>query len=401
MASQSCRFSAHVLFMDEPLVLIHIPISFYPFFIHPILQLLFHDVSPIDSGGKFTGSIETDFLNISITPVECSITCSRTLATLYFVPMVDKFRQIAAPMGKSIDISEEEFLAMQVEGQGLDAGQRVVELTSPLAMAGISIFFISTYFTDYVLVPKSSKTEVIETLLERGFNVDQFTGTISEESSSQFNSSISSPESLAELQARTLMTLHDHDIQPQVDMTLRLVQCAAHYREFTGTKTYAILRPNLVASLLQDNPRFFSLTVAATDPAPSLLLEKRLLSRFLLYQPEEQNSPSSSEEDANLLLGSKEDTFIAITLDLQDLSFEAAGIVAGVASTLAADPASKENVGTKETNNHNLELGFLSTARAVTVIVCEEAVQEDKIMLSGLEMLRTKKGRRGYALPEE
>lgn len=36
-----------------------------------------------------------------------------------------------------IQISSEDYVAIQVDGQGLDAGQRVLELTSPLAMAGM------------------------------------------------------------------------------------------------------------------------------------------------------------------------------------------------------------------------------------------------------------------------
>lgn len=36
-----------------------------------------------------------------------------------------------------IHISEDDYIVIQVDGQGLDAGQRVLELTSPLAMAGM------------------------------------------------------------------------------------------------------------------------------------------------------------------------------------------------------------------------------------------------------------------------
>lgn len=36
-----------------------------------------------------------------------------------------------------IEISTEDYIVIQVDGQGLDAGQRVLELTSPLAMAGM------------------------------------------------------------------------------------------------------------------------------------------------------------------------------------------------------------------------------------------------------------------------
>ena len=34
-------------------------------------------------------------------------------------------------------MSSEEFVAVSVEGEGLEAGQRVLELTTPLAMAGM------------------------------------------------------------------------------------------------------------------------------------------------------------------------------------------------------------------------------------------------------------------------
>lgn len=39
-------------------------------------------------------------------------------------------------------------------------------------------------------------------------------------------------------------------------------------------------------------------------------------------------------EENNLLLGSKEDVFVPIMLDLRNLSFQATGIICGVASKL-------------------------------------------------------------------
>lgn len=51
--------------------------------------------------------------------------------------MVEGFERAAISTHGKVQISSEDYLVMQVEGQGLDAGQRVVELTSPLAMAGM------------------------------------------------------------------------------------------------------------------------------------------------------------------------------------------------------------------------------------------------------------------------
>jgi hypothetical protein len=93
----------------------------------------------------------------------------------------------------------------------------------------------------------------------------------------------------------------------------------------------SILRDALTTVLLIDEPRFLSLTLAALDPAASLLLEKRLLPRFALRS----SSHGNYEDGSGLLLGSKEDYLIPITLDLRDLPLEASGIVCGVAGRLA------------------------------------------------------------------
>lgn len=96
----------------------------------------------------------------------------------------------------------------------------------------------------------------------------------------------------------------------------------------------SILRDALTTVLLVDEPRFLSLTLAALDPAASLLLEKRLLPRFARQSVSPGGTPVY-EDGSGLLLGSKEDHLIPITLDLRDLPLEASGIVCGVAGRLA------------------------------------------------------------------
>lgn len=68
--------------------------------------------------------------------------CSRELADRFFRPLAGLFNKIASNgKGKrakeNVELSMEDYIVIQVEGQGLDAGQRVLELTSPLAMAGM------------------------------------------------------------------------------------------------------------------------------------------------------------------------------------------------------------------------------------------------------------------------
>lgn len=86
------------------------------------------------------------FLNVSITPVEVSVICPRRLVEKYFDPFINQLSQVDASLRSRVDVSDNDYIAMQVLGQGLEAGKRVLELTSPLAMAGmcVSIYTLPT-----------------------------------------------------------------------------------------------------------------------------------------------------------------------------------------------------------------------------------------------------------------
>ena len=124
---------------DDCLALIHIPLDLYPFYMRAILQLLFHGVPPLEdqlqARPELPATFRPGFMNVSITPVECSVICARALVDRYFSPLLEAQRGI--PFASRVKISSEDYIVMQVEGQGLDAGQRVLELTSPLSMAGV------------------------------------------------------------------------------------------------------------------------------------------------------------------------------------------------------------------------------------------------------------------------
>ena len=133
------QLTHEVTFQDGHFALIHIPLEYYAFFLQPIQRLLFGEDHDEDCH-KIRWPYRHNFLNISITPVECSVVCSRDLANRFFKPLADRFSGLLSNAGKEVDqvqISPEDFDVIQVDGQGLDAGQRVLELTSPLATAGM------------------------------------------------------------------------------------------------------------------------------------------------------------------------------------------------------------------------------------------------------------------------
>lgn len=92
------------------------------------------DAPDYPTPGRPSSAIK-DFVNISVTPVECSVVCSRASVDKWFAPII-KTLETGGHRG-DVMIGMDEFVAIQVDGEGLDAGQRVLDLTSPLALAGV------------------------------------------------------------------------------------------------------------------------------------------------------------------------------------------------------------------------------------------------------------------------
>ncbi|KAI4211902.1 MAG: hypothetical protein LQ351_005393 [Letrouitia transgressa] len=362
--------SAQIHFIDAQLSLVHIPLAQYQHFLQVVLKLLF-PVPADESEARVHGpgqshpfsswANEHPFFNVSITPIECSIVCSKSLAQELLSPAIDSFRRIANVRPDQATISSESFVVISVEGEGLEAGQRVLELTSPLALAGISIFFITTYFSDYILVPSRARGQVVRALEERGFQFEKGSEAYvnlsghhhrSKSSTSSFddkNPPTPPPTTVSELQSRTFALLKRHAIRPQVNSHIRLAHCAGRRDNPNSFLLDELgLQVGLVKCLIHQ-PRFLSLTLTQDEPA-SLLLEKQLLSNF------------GSE---NILLGSKDDFLVPIILDLDPLPLEATGIVCGVAGKLAGSTAS-------EGLTDKIEMSYLSTVRAGTVMVDEK-----------------------------
>ncbi|KAK7517146.1 ACT domain-containing protein [Phyllosticta citriasiana] len=379
MEASMTLLNAHIQFLDTQLALIHIPLHLYSNFLQPILRLLLPASRPSSAGSNGSArprkswAYEHPFTNISITPIECSIACSRELAGDLFTSVRD---HLDPANRDQVSITHEDYIVMQVDGEGLDAGQRVLELTSPLAMAGISIFFITTYFSDYILVPLRAREQVVKALEDRGFAFEDTTSsyvnpTAAAAASSHNRSSVSSfdvpstpgtppPTTINELETRTFALLKRRNIVFAVDPSIRLVQCAGSKDTSTGSTATRplsedLLHLGLVKSLITaPHPTFLSLTLTDTEPA-SVLLEKRLLHNF---------SPA-------VLLGSKEDVLVPITLDLRDLPLESTGIVCGVAGRLVGGTTSPSLRGRNLLLPDAVEMSYLSTARAGTVMVAE------------------------------
>lgn len=180
------------------------------------------------------------------------------------------------------------------------------------------------------------------------------------------------PTTISELQTRTFATLKRRNIVPTVDRELRLVHCAgrrdsangmnsSHNRNSFTSAADDALHLGLVKCLIAPpHPTFLSLTLTDTEAA-SLLLDHTLLPNFA----------------PDVLLGAKDEYLTPITLDLRDLPVESTGIVCGVAGKLVGATSGKLE--------HSVEMSYLSTARAGTVMVAEEELDRALSALQGAE----------------
>ena len=338
------------------------------------------------------------FLNISVTPLECSVVCHSSWSKNVFEPAI---KRLPKALGKTVSVSKDSYAVFSVISAGMDAGSRVVDLTSPLALAGIPIFFITTYYSDFILVPTKDRQSVVKALLSRGFvfseDESSFKTTAHSRGPSQSSGSSSldeppstpPPSSLGELQTRAFSTLKKRNVVPYIKPDLRLVSCSGREKSsiHNGYSEQLRSRKNSnsqasgaggrvnttswvdtvdtklytgIISALVSQPRFLSVTLALEDP-PSLLLDKTLLPIFgdSLVGP-------TAEDDGNL---------VPIFLDLVNLPFEATGIVSGVAGRLVQDMQLQMM--------ESAELSYLSTARAGTVILGAEIGERALGVLKG------------------
>lgn len=150
------------------MVLVHIPLELYPYFLKSVLRLIFDEIPPLEdekdddaSFDDFENASEYDsykapaFMNVSITPVEVSVMCPRRLVDKYFVPVMDQLDQLDESLRSRLIVSENDYIAMQVLGEGLEAGKRVLELTSPLALAGMYVNSQYLYKNIHTNLPKA------------------------------------------------------------------------------------------------------------------------------------------------------------------------------------------------------------------------------------------------------
>lgn len=258
----------------------------------------------------------------------------------------------------------------------LDPAGRVMELSSPLALAGIPIFFITTYYSDFILAPTHERPRVIDALSSKGFDFLEDNRFFNQASYKHGHVRFSGPDTppaiIAELQRKTFELLKKRSVTPFADHTLELLlaggrdvsQLPGGFACYPSPNRRKNSLPearrattwgdgvdprlfNCIVSALVSQPRFLSVTLAEEDP-PSVLMDKKLLSLF-----------------GESVVGDFNTTLIPIFLNLENLPSEVTGVVSGVAGKLVQEMKVK----------NMLEMSYLSTARASAVVLPKEQAE--------------------------
>lgn len=282
-----------------------------------------------------------DFINISFTPVECSVICPEALVDLLFG---SAFKESGSK------VLSENYMAMQVDGEGSSSGYRLLDITAPLSSAGIPIFFIPTYFSDYVLVPYHAKSSVLKALETLGFRFSNLADSYVDLSHNlpltKSNSPPLSPN-LESLDKKAFEHFNSKGVEPVIESETDLIITGARPHRHS-VHLHSALYLNIIQTIISP-PKYFSLSVTSRSEI-SFIIDSTVTCRF----PQE------------LQLGYRTDFLIPIQFDLSKLPEDSTGIVAGVASRLLNWPSTSKTI---------LQMSYLSTAKSGIVMIAKEDLQ--------------------------
>lgn len=306
---------------------------------------------------------ESDFFHIAFTPLECTIICSETIMNQYFKPILNVCLQLSLP----VELVDTSFLRLQLDSEGAyDNCTKILELTEPLSNNGILLYFLSTHFSNIVLIPYDLRKKVITTLLLKNF---EFSGS---SNSYIFNQSpVNTPvkefgeldlivndtdendeSDSNDLSVKAFNTFKNVGTKPWVDRSTLLLLTGArtgYVGEVIEMTAKMTLRPSCI-------PKYFAITRTASEEV-SLLL------------------PKSSRIRANLgfksktLMGSAQDVIVPIALDFHLLPLKTSGIVAGVAQSIL------HGVKTSDIAvSFPFEMYYLSMAKSAIIMIPEDNI---------------------------
>lgn len=242
--------------------------------------------------------IEDDgmFFHLAFSKEEVTLMCASSL--------IETYLSKAIKLDNKSTLIDDNFFIIQVFSDGANIGKKILELTQPLSLNNISLFFISNYFSDLVLVPTKEKMKALEILSEIRKKDDNDNDEI--------------------LEKKTFELLKSKNIKPKLFTDVKLLLTGARVGdsiEVLKQTAESISRLNTENDGDQNKifPSYFAITRTPTEE----------IGLLLPYDNFEMSKLNFSKAN---IMGSLQDYYYPIFIDLKELPLDLKGIVAGMAS---------------------------------------------------------------------
>lgn len=298
------------------------------------------------------------FFHIAFTPIECTIICSSSIMRDLFM---DPLR-ICLKLGyDDVTLVEQKFVNIQIDsGGGSDNNKRILQLTKPLSENNISLFFLSSHFSNIVLIPYHLEDKVVSILTQNNFEFNDMSGSYI--INDKFNPTKSDlGDSSSTLEHRIFMLFKECNIKPVIDKKISLLLTGS--RSSDVTETILKTAENIAANNVPD---YFTITRTSENEV-SLIL------------PKSSKQRGKMGFQSRNLIGSTQDILNPVTINLQQLPLDSTGIVAGVASKII------NGVNSLPGSNFPFELNYLSMAKLAILMIPKENVELVNEILSNVD----------------
>ncbi|WEJ95082.1 hypothetical protein PSN45_002591 [Yamadazyma tenuis] len=299
------------------------------------------------------------FFHIAFTPIECTIICATTVMHRLFKEPLKACQELNY---NDVTLVEQQFVNLQIDsGGGSDNNYRILQLTKPLSENNISLFFLSSHFSDIVLIPHHLEDKVVSILTQSNFEFNDLSGSYI--INNNFNPIVapSHDESSKGLEDRVFKLFKDSNIKPCIDKNVSLLLTGSRSNDVAATILKAAA--NLAANNIPD---YFAITRTSQNEV-SLIL------------PRSSKKRSKMGFQSRFLIGSTQDIINPVTIDLQKLPLDSTGIVAGVASKIFT------GINSLPGSDYPFELNFLSMARSAILMIPKENVELVNEILSSID----------------
>ncbi|KAG2233912.1 hypothetical protein INT48_004400 [Thamnidium elegans] len=331
-----------ITILPSKVKLLHFPRSHLPHVTHAIVKSCFFQDT---KDSRY-------FFSFTENAYEISIVASKEVIDNDFIPC------LIMSQCEDLRSSNDIFRVLQVDDEGGQdtSGKRISDLSGPLASGKFSIFYMSTYQTDFVLIKERRLRQAVQLLQQHEFEFDQ-------ESIHQYlgGSPPLSDQMLFKSIEKDTSALIEEDFEKSVlSDELQCVGLNPHYRSDWAMTVLKILSyPDLISTdYRHDDTRFLSYT--ASSDGISLLANQAILD---LFEPDAVFRDEGSQ------------TYRVIQVNLAGSNLDRCGIVYSISHPLAAEA--------------DINLLYLSTFTSANVLVpSDDLGRAEEILADDLENIK-------------